>query len=53
VRDALAALPGVTNVDVDFAAKTATVHTNSAPFDAKAAVEALAEAGFENSSVTD
>jgi hypothetical protein len=38
-------------VDIDFASKTATCRVDAGKFNAKAAVEALAKADFQNSSV--
>jgi copper chaperone CopZ len=51
VRDALAALPGVTNVEVDFSSRTATCSVDQSRFDPDAAIQALAGANFDGSSV--
>jgi len=51
VRKALVALPGVTDVEVDFESKTAKVQVDEKQFNGDAAVDALAQAGFDNSSV--
>lgn len=45
------ALPGVTDVEVDYENKSAKVQVKENQFKGDAAVEALAKAGFENSSV--
>jgi copper chaperone CopZ len=50
VKNALAELPGVTNVEVDFATKTATVQATE-DFDGGNAVQTLADAGFADSTV--
>ena len=47
VRKTLAALPGVTNVKVDFEKKQATFSADPKLFDAKAVPKALEEAGYE------
>jgi copper chaperone CopZ len=48
VRETLAAQPGVKDVKVDFATKTATVAVDKAKFDGEAAVATLLDFGFEN-----
>jgi copper chaperone CopZ len=46
VRSALSSLPGVTEVDVDYDAKTAMVHFDDEAPSAAAMAAALEEAGF-------
>jgi copper chaperone CopZ len=51
VRSALAELPGVKDVAVDFGTKTANCTVDSNQFDGTSAIQALADAGFENSTL--
>ncbi|MEO2023997.1 MAG: heavy metal-associated domain-containing protein [Pirellulaceae bacterium] len=46
VRGALSELPGVTDVTVDVASKTATCSIDPETFDQQAALDALKEKGF-------
>ena len=49
VKEALAAQPGVKEVQVDFEAKRATVAVDADKFDAEAAIAALVDYQFTNS----
>ncbi len=51
VKSALTHCDGVDQVEVDYDTKTATVAVSSENFDAQSAVAALAEFGFDNSTV--
>jgi copper chaperone CopZ len=51
VRKALEALPGVAHVTTDVSAQTATCAVEKDKFDAEKAIAALAEVGYDNSTV--
>jgi copper chaperone CopZ len=51
VKNALATLPGVVDVKTDPARKTAVVSVDATKFDSATALETLAAAHFENSTV--
>jgi copper chaperone CopZ len=51
VRSALAELPGVKDVAVDFGTKTASCTVDANQFDGAAAIQALADAGFDQSTL--
>ncbi|MBX3434972.1 MAG: heavy-metal-associated domain-containing protein [Pirellulales bacterium] len=53
VRESLAGRPGVKEVRVDLATKTATVAIEAEQFDADAAVADLLDQGFEETKVAD
>ena len=51
MRSALADVPGVAQVSVDFDSKTATCDVDTDQFDGQVAIKALADAGFSDSSL--
>ncbi len=51
VRTALLELPGVAEVEVDFATKTATCRVDPSKFDSAGAIEKLAQTGYKDSKV--
>ena len=51
MRSALAEVPGVAQVSVDFDSKTATCSVDADQFDSQAAIKALADAGFPDSTL--
>lgn len=51
VKDTLSPLPGVVEITTDPIKKTAVVRVDSSKFDSKVALEKLAAAHFENSTV--
>ncbi|MDP6467006.1 MAG: cation transporter [Pirellulaceae bacterium] len=51
VTDALSPLPGVVEVKTDPNKRTATVTVDALKFDSKSAIEKLAAANFEDSTV--
>ena len=51
VQDTLSPLPGVVDIKTDPIKKTAVVRVVTAKFDSQAAIEKLAAAHFENSTV--
>ena len=53
MQNALQPLPGVAEVQVDVSSGKATLRVNAGEFDAKRAIAALAEAGYDGASVED
>ena len=51
MRQALASLPGVANIETDVTTKTATISIDAAKFDLEQAIQALSDKGYDGSEV--